>query len=209
MNRIRAVIVALVAFATITTSCTPHDLAEWQQVTGIDLSPEHEQQILDCSTAKAEADALAPEHDYLDLDTPMRVYELIARGCRRWTEQDIANWAPGVRAVMNRESAGCYNLRRGASFADHTGAGCAIGRQGPYTDSGYGQVLMSVHRSWLCPQEGLCTPDDVIATPSSSMTAFLALIERAGRQGWCFTAKLRRGAICQSMAGIQIPARGT
>ena len=69
MNRIRAVIVALVAFATITTSCTPHDLAEWQQVTGIDLSPEHEQQILDCSTAKAEADALAPEHDYLDLDT--------------------------------------------------------------------------------------------------------------------------------------------
>ena len=38
MNRIRAVIVALVAFATITSSCTPHDLAEWQQVTGIDLS---------------------------------------------------------------------------------------------------------------------------------------------------------------------------
>jgi len=209
MNRIRAVIVALVAFATIATSCTPHDLAEWQQVTGIDLSPEHEQQILDCSTAKAEADALAPEHDYLDLDTPMRVYELIARGCRRWSEQDIANWAPGVRAVMNRESAGCYNLRRGASFADHTGAGCAIGRQGPYTDSGYGQVLMSVHRKWLCAQEGLCTPEDVIATPSSSMTAFLALIERAGRQGWCFTAKLRRGAVCQSMANIPIPKRGT
>jgi hypothetical protein len=209
MNRIRAVIVALVAFATITTSCTPHDLAEWQQVTGIDLSPEHEQQILDCSTAKAEADALAPEHDYLDLDTPMRVYELIARGCRRWTEQDIANWAPGVRAVMNRESAGCYNLRRGASFADHTGAGCAIGRQGPYTDSGYGQVLMGVHRKWLCAQEGLCTPEDVIATPSSSMTAFLALIERAGRQGWCYSAKLRRGAICQSMANIPIPKRGT
>ncbi len=209
MNRIRAVIVALVAFATITTSCTPHDLAEWQQVTGIDLSPEHEQQILDCSTAKAEADALAPEHDYLDLDTPMRVYELIARGCRRWSEQDIANWAPGVRAVMNRESAGCYNLRRGASFADHTGAGCAIGRQGPYTDSGYGQVLMSVHRKWLCAQEGLCTPEDVIATPSSSMTAFLALIERAGRQGWCYSAKLRRGAICQSMANIPIPKRGT
>lgn len=209
MNRIRAVILALVAFATTATSCTPHDLAEWQQVTGIDLSPEHEQQIIDCSTAKAEADALAPEHDYLDLDTPMRVYELIARGCRRWTEQDIANWAPGVRAVMNRESAGCYNLRRGASFADHTGAGCAIGRQGPYTDSGYGQVLMSVHRKWLCAQEGLCTPEDVIATPSSSMTAFLALIERAGRQGWCYSAKLRRGAICQSMANIPIPKRGT
>lgn len=209
MNRIRAVILALVAFATTATACTPTELNEWQQRTGIDLSADHEQQILECSAAKAEADTLAPEHDYLDLDTPMRVYELIARGCRRWTEQDIANWAPGVRAVMNRESAGCYNLRRGASFADHTGAGCAIGRQGPYTDSGYGQVLMSVHRSWLCPQEGLCTPDDVIATPSSSMTAFLALIERAGRQGWCWTAKLRRGAICQSMANIPIPKRGT
>lgn len=209
MNRIRAVILALVAFATTATACTPTELNEWQQRTGIDLSADHEQQILECSAAKAEADTLAPEHDYLDLDTPMRVYELIARGCRRWTEQDIANWAPGVRAVMNRESAGCYNLRRGASFADHTGAGCAIGRQGPYTDSGYGQVLMSVHRKWLCPQEGLCTPEDVIATPSSSMTAFLALIERAGRQGWCWTAKLRRGAICQSMANIPIPKRGT
>lgn len=209
MNRIRAVILALVAFATTATACTPTELNEWQQRTGIDLSADHEQQILECSAAKAEADALAPEHDYLDLDTPMRVYELIARGCRRWTEQDIANWAPGVRAVMNRESAGCYNLRRGATFADHTGAGCAIGRQGPYTDSGYGQVLMGVHRKWLCAQEGLCTPEDVIATPSSSMTAFLALIERAGRQGWCWTAKLRRGAICQSMANIPIPKRGT
>lgn len=209
MNRIRAVILALVAFATTATACTPTELNEWQQRTGIDLSADHEQQILECSAAKAEADTLAPEHDYLDLDTPMRVYELIARGCRRWTEQDIANWAPGVRAVMNRESAGCYNLRRGATFADHTGAGCAIGRQGPYTDSGYGQVLMGVHRKWLCAQEGLCTPEDVIATPSSSMTAFLALIERAGRQGWCWTAKLRRGAICQSMANIPIPKRGT
>lgn len=209
MNRIRAVILALVAFATTATACTPTELNEWQQRTGIDLSADHEQQILECSAAKAEADTLAPEHDYLDLDTPMRVYELIARGCRRWSEQDIANWAPGVRAVMNRESAGCYNLRRGASFADHTGAGCAIGRQGPYTDSGYGQVLMSVHRKWLCAQEGLCTPEDVIATPSSSMTAFLALIERAGRQGWCYSAKLRRGAICQSMANIPIPKRGT
>lgn len=209
MNRIRAVILALVAFATTATACTPTELNEWQQRTGIDLSADHEQQIIECSAAKAEADTLAPEHDYLDLDTPMRVYELIARGCRRWSEQDIANWAPGVRAVMNRESAGCYNLRRGASFADHTGAGCAIGRQGPYTDSGYGQVLMSVHRKWLCAQEGLCTPEDVIATPSSSMTAFLALIERAGRQGWCYSAKLRRGAICQSMANIPIPKRGT
>lgn len=209
MNRIRAVILALVAFATTATACTPTELNEWQQRTGIDLSADHEQQILECSAAKAEADTLAPEHDYLDLDTPMRVYELIARGCRRWSDADIANWAPGVRAVMNRESAGCYNLRRGATFADHTGAGCAIGRQGPYTDSGYGQVLMSVHRKWLCAQEGLCTPEDVIATPSSSMTAFLALIERAGRQGWCYSAKLRRGAICQSMANIPIPKRGT
>lgn len=110
---------------------------------------------------------------------------------------------------MNRESAGCYNLRRGATFATHDGAGCAIARQGRFSDSGYGQVLMSVHKVWLCPQEGLCSPDDVIATPTSSMTAFLALIERAGRQGWCWTAKLRRGAICQSMANIPIPTRGT
>lgn len=208
MNRIRAVIAAS-SMTLALGPCSPAELREWSQTTGIEVDATAQQHIADCHAASVEADALAPEHDYLDLDTAMRVYELIARGCRRWSEQDIANWAPGVRAVMNRESAGCYNLRRGATFAAHDGAGCAIARQGRFSDSGYGQVLMSVHKVWLCPQEGLCSPDDVIATPTSSMTAFLALIERAGRQGWCFTAKLRRGAICQSMANIPIPTRGT
>lgn len=208
MKRIRAVIAAS-SMTLALGPCSPGELRQWSETHGVEIDAAARQHIADCHTASVEADGLAAEHDYLDLDTAMRVYELIARGCRRWSEQDIANWAPGVRAVMNRESAGCYNLRRGAAFATHDGARCEIARQGRFTDSGYGQVLMSVHKVWLCPQEGLCTPDDVIATPTSSMTAFLALIERAGRQGWCYTAKLRRGAICQSMANIPIPTRGT
>jgi hypothetical protein len=146
------------------------------------------------------ANALAAEHDYQDLDTAAAVYRIVAAD-RGWDQPTIDRREAFVRGVMQRESAGCYNLRRGAVFASHTGAGCALKRQGRGTDSGYGQVLMSVHKTWLCPQEGLCSPEDVTSTPYASMTAFLALIERAGSQGWCYTKQLRAGRLCRSWPG--------
>lgn len=155
---------------------------------------------INSASAVAQANALAAEHDYQDLDTAIAVYRIVAAD-RGWDQPTIDRREAFVRGVMSRESAGCYNLRRGAAFASHTGAGCALRRQGRGTDSGYGQVLMSVHKSWLCPQEGLCTPEDVTATPYNSMTAFLALIERAGPQGWCYTKKLRNGSLCRSWPG--------
>jgi len=221
MTRFKHLTAAFLAVISVgLTGClTAEEFHEFERTSGIELTSEQEaaitaskllqeQQAATCVAASAEADALAPEHDYLDLDTAMRVYELIARGCRRWSDDAIAGWAPGVRGVMFRESAGCFNLRRGAAFADHTGAGCALRTPGHGTDSGYGQVLMSLHASWLCPQEGLCTPADVTSSPSKSMTAFLALIERSGRQGWCYSAKLRAGHVCRSMSGLRIPTRG-
>ncbi len=220
MTRFKHLTAAFIAVISVgLTGClTPEEFHEFERTTGIELTPEQEaaitanqlleeQRAITCAAASAEADALAPEHDYLDLDTAMRVYELIARGCRRWSDSAIAGWANPVRGIMFRESAGCYNLQRGAAFADHTGAGCALKTPGHGTDSGYGQVLMSVHASWLCPQEGLCTPADVTSSPTKSMTAFLALIERAGRQGWCWTQKLQRGALCRSMLNLARPVR--
>lgn len=217
MKRIRAVLAAGAALATL-VACTPEEFHEFESRTGIDLSSEQQDAILAakaaqearatrCANATTYVNSLAGEHDYQDIDTAWTVVSTVALECRGWSQEMVNAWAPGLRAVMLRESAGCYNLRRGASFANHDGAGCAIGRQGHGSDSGYGQVLMSVHKSWLCPQEGLCRPDDVIASPASSATAFLALVERSGRQGWCWTAKLQRGAVCRAMQGLARPVR--
>ena len=46
-----------------------------------------------------------------------------------------------------------------------------------------------------------------IGSCTKSMTAFLALIERAGRQGWCWTQKLQRGALCRSKLNLARPVR--
>lgn len=149
------------------------------------------------ATVADQVNALAPGHNYADLDSgAVPVYRLVAAE-RGWSPETIATWEPFLRKVMMRESGGCWNVRNGVRLVGD-GAGCAIARQGKRTDSGYGQVLMQVHASWLCPQEGLCTPADVVASPYASMTAFLALVERGGRQPWCYTAKLRRGEACRT-----------
>ena len=133
---------------------------------------------------------------------------------RGWDPATIEAWAPFVQAVMGRESGYCWNTRRGARI--DVWEGCHVARQGGHSDSGFGQVLMGYpnkrgwylpvnggvwglheNASYLCPQEGLCQPNDVIASPWASMTALVALVERAGRQPWCWTAKLRKGAVCR------------
>lgn len=225
MKRIRAVIIAAVVIVGV--ACTPEEFSEFERTTGIDLTAEQQSSIAaqrarqqQCNDTKAYVNGLAGEHDYQDLDTAWTVVSSMARDCRGWEESTIAAWEKSLRAVMLRESAGCYNLRRGASFEYHDGRGCELRRVfdergrfvgvdvGHGSDSGYGQVLMGVHRGWLCPQEHLCSPADVIASPANSATAFLALLERSGSQPWCFTKKLRQGSICKGMAGLPRPVKG-
>lgn len=133
---------------------------------------------------------------------------------RGWDPDVSASWEPFVQAVMARESGFCPNLRRGARV--DVWEGCVIARQGGHSDSGFGQVLMGYpakrgwyypsaggtwglheNASYLCPEEGICTPDEAISTPWNSMTILVALVERAGNGPWCFSAKLRRGAVCK------------
>lgn len=71
MNRIRAVIAAS-SMTLALGPCSPAELREWSQTTGIEVDATAQQHIADCHAASVEADALAPEHDYLDLDTAMR-----------------------------------------------------------------------------------------------------------------------------------------
>lgn len=124
-------------------------------------------------------------------------YRVVAEA-RGWTQAQIAEWEPFVVAVMYRESRYCYNLRRGGVMA--LGPGCVLIKQGPFSDSGFGQVIR-IHYGpgqFLCEQENLCSADDIVANPFNSMTALLALLERNGRQPWCYTASLRAGSICRS-----------
>jgi hypothetical protein len=116
---------------------------------------------------------------------------------RGWSTNATAAWEPFVTSVIRKESGFCYNLRRGARLA--SGPGCVISRQGTGSDSGFGQVISMHYRypsGWLCQQEGLCSAEQITATPWDSMVAMVALVERSGRQPWCFSAWARRYHNC-------------
>lgn len=165
----------------------------------VDPPPAPAQRISSTSAAAPEdpvAHVNSLSYNYQDIDPAIEAFQWVAK-TRGWSLHDIAAWQPFVRGIIARESGGCWNLRRGARLAGN-GEGCVITRQGRYTDSGFGQILMSVNGKWLCAQEGLCAPSDVVSSPWNSMVALVAEVERAGRGPWCYTTKLRRGAICRS-----------
>ncbi len=118
-------------------------------------------------------------------------------GQRGWSSAATASWEPFVSSVIRKESGYCFNLRRGARLAQP--AGCVISRQGTGSDSGFGQVISLHYRypnGWLCKQESLCSAEQIIGTPWASMTAMVALVERSGRQPWCFSDWARRYHNC-------------
>lgn len=134
----------------------------------------------------------------------MELYRIVAEEDFGWTPAQIDARAPFVQAVMARESHFCPNVIRG----DVVAPDCTVTNGRPdhrlqsATDSGFGQVLMSVHSKMLCPSRWhLCTREDVVASPRASMRALLELVDRYGRQPWCYTARLRAGSVCRSWGG--------
>lgn len=122
------------------------------------------------------------------VDTAIR---MIAADCG-WTQQSIDEWVPFlVYDVIAKESGGCWNVRRGVRFANG-GANCEIARQGRGSDSGFGQ-LISIHyrpgKGWLCLEDGLCSADDIIASPYTSGQAIVRLVGRSGKSGWCYSPR--------------------
>lgn len=137
----------------------------------------------------------------------LEAYRLVAED-RGWSANAIAAWEPFVNDIIVKESGYCPNLRRGARLANG-GVGCAISRQGTGSDSGFGQVIGMHYRppkGWLCAQEGLCSSDQIIGTPWASMTALVAMVERNGRQPWCYNAHARRYHRC-GIAPTVLPLR--
>lgn len=122
---------------------------------------------------------------------------------RGWTDEEIERRWPFIDAIIARESDYCPNVRGGDQYGDDCVVTKAGTRSGHYNDAGFGQVNHVHHgrgrnpRAWLCVQEGLCSAEDIIATPQASMTALLAVFERGGKGPWCFSSKLRRTGTCQ------------
>ena len=145
-----------------------------------------------CSGESREAvDAL--QFSYGVLEPVDAAFRMVAADCG-WTQQSIDEWAPFlVYDVIAKESGGCWNVRRGVKLANG-GLNCEIARQGKGSDSGFFQ-LISIHykpgKGWLCLEDGLCSSEAIISSPYTSMQAGVRLVQRSGKQGWCYSRAAR------------------
>lgn len=210
-NRAARIVGVLITSALL-LGCTPEQLKTYQAVTGDKLTPEREQSLLAledhpmklgdgsvieldgsvtpptaCDVEKVRINAL--QYNYTDPVPAMEAFRAVSR-CRGWSQAQIDSWAIAMEDIMRFESGFCYNVLGGARMGDSQG--CQISRQGSRGDAGFGQLISLHYRGWLCSQEGLCSKWDVIATPWNSMTALLALIERSGVRGYCYSGWARR-----------------
>lgn len=155
----------------------------------------------------------ALQYSYRVLESVDAAFRMVAADCG-WTQASIDEWTQFlVYDVIAKESGGCWNIRRGVTFAND-GLNCEIAwkqkkdgtrvfLQGPYSDAGFGQVI-SIHyktnpknpqAGWLCVEDGLCSADAIISSPYTSMQALVRLVggsyskPGSGKQGWCYSAK--------------------
>lgn len=208
-------VLTVVITSVLLLGCTPEQLKTYQAVTGDILSPQREVELLalddhpmklsdgsvielngsvtpptPCDVEKGRINSLT--YNYDDPTPAMDAARTVAR-CRGWNQAQIDSWQIALQDIMRFESGFCPNVLNGARMAGN-GAGCVLSRQGRKGDSGFGQLISIHYRpgAWLCSQEGLCSKWDVIATPWSSMTALVAMIERSGTAGYCYNSGARR-----------------
>ena len=216
-KRIARLLAAGVTTMLLLSACTPEQLDVYQKVTGDQLDAGRTGALLalddtpwrldDGTVIQVDGTLTPPTACDLEKtrintmvyhwgvsEPAMNTFRSVAR-CRGWTQPEIDSWLTAAEDIMRGESGFCWNVLGGARGA---GAGCVIARQGRKEDAGFGQLIRIHYQigrpgtGWLCVQEGLCSKWDVIATPWNSMTALVALIERSGTAGWCFSASARR-----------------
>jgi hypothetical protein len=131
----------------------------------------------------------------------MEAYRIVAAS-RGWSDDDIARWDDFFFQVMSRESAFCWNARAW-SHGTWMGMSCTHGfdpntgryaHQGNRDDVGFGQItnILRTPAGGLCRDEGICSIQQTIATPWSSMTAFVKVVEDGGKQAWCYQGSTHR-----------------
>ena len=193
----KKLIVVLLAALMFTTACDPSDLQKFKTY----MSAEEETHCRD----------IVPLEQHVWGDPTAAIENWRAVTCRRgWDSWWAEAWVPFVVDVVTKESGGCPNVRRGSVIGEWQGCQHAIGknglpRVGKGSDSGYGQIIGLHYRTssknpaagWLCKQEGLCSAEDITASPEASMTALVSMIERSGNAGWCYNAEARRYHNCR------------
>ncbi len=188
----KKLLIALATATTLTLACRP--------LPYVPVSAEAVSQVAEVNNIQYRSGNAEPA---------VRAFRIVA-GHRGWSDEKIADWEPFVIDIVLKESSACPGVRGGG----RVDADCNITKQGKRSDSGFGQVLMGYphrrgwkyggtswrlneHASWLCAQEGLCTPNEVISSPWNSMTALVALVERAGSQPWCYNSYARSVHRCK------------
>jgi len=211
--------VLALALASVAVACTPDQLRSAERHLGIDLTPEEEatfealpdapinlgRTTIDVDgtvTVSPCEEPAAPEAHMIMAVEPVRQTYAAVACARGWEPARILAWWEFVEDVVMKESMGCFNLRRDPVFRSGTGWGdsCvdSLVRNRNNEDSGYGQVTRSGWgpRGVVCRTTGLCSPEQIIASPFNSMTALVALVERSGSFPWCWNARARRFHDC-------------
>ena len=125
---------------------------------------------------------------YGDLTPVDTAFRLAAADCG-WTPDEIEAWVPfAVYDLVAKESGGCWNLRggqvpKGTDCLAHTNPR----RVG--SDSGFGQLVSVWYRGAkapACRDVGLCSQDDIVASPYSSIIAVVYAIHHDGAHPWCY-----------------------
>ena len=139
------------------------------------------------------------EYFWGDHEPALFAYRTVA-AYRGWSEIKIVAWEDFMFQIMYRESAFCWNSRAW-SHDTYTGMPCnernsrgEIRHQGRRDDVGFGQItnILRTPTSPLCVEENICSIEQTIATPWSSMTAFVRVIEDGGKGAWCYPGSSHR-----------------
>lgn len=199
MNNIRraAAVFAAVMTIVLLSSCTPEQLAMYEQLTGHDVDEttliplddgpmnlaDGRQILADGSVVDCVAKVNGLAYSY-DLKAPVIEAFRTVTACRGWTAAETASWETAVWDIALKEAHACWNVRYGARFAAWDGAGCVLSKKGSGA-SGYGQITSVLHPI-TCRLANLCSGPAIVASPYTSMLSLVVLIEDQGVSPWCY-----------------------
>jgi hypothetical protein len=131
---------------------------------------------------------------YGDLSAADTAYTLVATHMD-WHPEDIEYLRPYIVGdIIAKESGGCPYVRGGTLY-NAIGDSCDEPvRWGRRNDTGFGQVTAVLYRgkdSVVCKHAGLCSWQQILETPWTSMVATLTTFQHLGKGPWCYDKRAR------------------
>ena len=124
---------------------------------------------------------------FYDAEPAKTAWYIVTAEVLGWDTATQDAWWPFARDVMLGESGFCWNRLRGDVMA-YPNDGCVQERQGTHEDAGFGQVTWVLYGegSLLCVDLGICSKWQVISDPWTSMVSMVWVMDKLGRQPWCW-----------------------